>query len=55
MTHCVQTQAAGARGLTSVSPAGTTAETLPVWHTATSTQGQWEGPLCVCVLLVCEV
>lgn len=40
-TRCVQTQAAGARGPTSVSPAVTTAETAPVWHNATSTLGQY--------------
>lgn len=40
VTHCVQTQAAGARGLTSVSPVGTTAEMAPVWAAVIFTLGQ---------------
>lgn len=40
VTRCVQTQAAGVRGLTNVSPAGTTAEMARVWAAVIFTQGQ---------------
>ena len=41
MTHCVQILVAGARGPTSVSPVGTTAEMALVWAAVIFTQGQW--------------
>lgn len=40
VTHCVQTQAAGAQGPTSVSPAGTTVEMAHVWAAVIFIQGQ---------------
>lgn len=40
VTHCAPTRDAGVRGLTSVSPAGTTAGTVFVWAAVISTQGQ---------------
>ncbi len=40
MTRCVQTQVAGARGPTSVSPVGTTAEMAHVWAAVIFTLGQ---------------
>lgn len=52
MTHCVQTQAAGARGPTNVSPVGTTAETAHVWAAVIFTQGQW---MHVCVGILIDV
>lgn len=40
VTRCAQTQAAGVRGLISVSPAGTTAEMVHVWAAVIFTQGE---------------
>lgn len=40
MTHCAQTQAAGAQDLTSVCPVGTTVEKAHVWPAVIFTLGR---------------